>query len=150
MAQVTDRRSAGPYQQALVSIFRTADAVRRALAAVVEPHGVTGQQYNVLRILRGARPDPLPVMEIAERMMEQTPGITRLLDRLETTGLISRARCAGDRRQVHCSITDAGLALLEALDEPVEAADEALLGVLDARELARLVEYLERVRLHTE
>src|SRR5690606_27527328 len=115
---------------------------------VLEPHGLTGQQYNVLRILRGARPDPLPVMEIADRMMEQTPGITRLLDRLEAKALVSRVRCLEDRRQVHCSITEAGLALLEALDEPVKAADEALLGVLDRSELERLIDALERVRTH--
>ncbi len=142
------RGSVGPHQRALTSLFRTTDAVRRALAQVLEPHGLTGQQYNVLRILRGARPDPLPVMEIADRMMEQTPGITRLLDRLEAKGLVSRVRCLEDRRQVHCSITEAGLALLEALDEPVKAADEALLGVLDRAELERLIDALERVRTH--
>ncbi len=115
------RTAPGLHQQALVSLFRTTDAVRRALAAVLEPHGLTGQQYNVLRILRGAHPDPLPVMEVAERMMEQTPGITRLLDRLEAKGLVVRVRCREDRRQVHCSVTEAGLALLAGLDEPVPA-----------------------------
>ncbi|HEX6308310.1 MAG TPA: MarR family transcriptional regulator [Longimicrobiales bacterium] len=135
-----------PRQQALVAIFRTADAMRRALATLLEPHGLTGQQYNVLRILRGARPEALPTMEIAERMMEQTPGITRLLDRLDEKGLVMRERCQDDRRQVLCTITPAALSLLEALDRPVSEADEALLGALDDAEVRQLIGLLDRIR----
>src|SRR5690606_1593325 len=122
MSTVTTSRtlSIPRYQQALVAVFRTADAVRRALTQVLEPHGLTMQQYNVLRILRGARPDPLPTMDIAERMMDRTPGITRLLDRLEAKGLVRRERCQDDRRQVLCTITPVGLELLGWLDERSE------------------------------
>lgn len=140
------RPAPGVHQQAFGAVFRTADALRRALAQVLEPQGLTGQQYNVLRILRGARQDPLPTMEIAARMMEQTPGITRLLDRLEAKGLVGRQQSAGDRRQVLCSITAHGLQILATLDEPVDRLDEALLGVLSGSELRELVGYLERIR----
>lgn len=139
-------RSIPHYQQALVAVFRTADALRRALTQVLEPHGLTMQQYNVLRILRGARPDPLPTMDIAERMMDRTPGITRLLDRLEAKGLVRRERCQDDRRQVLCTITPVGLELLAGLDEAVDRADEALLAPLDEREMRELIGYLERIQ----
>ena len=76
-------------------LVRTADLVRRVLDAVVEPHGITLQQYNVLRILRGAGAEGLPTLEIGERMIEQAPGVTRLLDRLEAKGLVRRQRCRG-------------------------------------------------------
>ena len=107
-----------PAQEGLISIVRTSDQLRRVLERVIEVQGITGQQFNVLRILRGAAPDPLPVLEIGERMIEEAPGITRLLDRLEAKGLVTRARCLKDRRQVHCRITPEGLDLLKLLDAP--------------------------------
>jgi DNA-binding MarR family transcriptional regulator len=72
-----------PAQEGLIAIVRTSDQLRRVLERVIDVQGITGQQFNVLRILRGAAPDPLPVLEIGERMIEEAPGITRLLDRLE-------------------------------------------------------------------
>jgi MarR family transcriptional regulator, organic hydroperoxide resistance regulator len=133
-------------QEALVALLRTVDLLKRTVAQVVEPHGLTLQQYNVLRILRGARGDDLPTLEIAERMVEQAPGITRLLDRLEAKGLVSRARCVHDRRQVLCRITPAGLKLLTALDAPMDRADQSALRVLGARELDALIAVLDRIR----
>lgn len=133
-------------QQATLGILRTADRVRRRLGGVVEPFGVTLQQYNVLRILRGARGEPLPTLEIGERMIEEAPGVTRLLDRLEGKGLVRRARCPEDRRMVHCWITDEGLALLARMDPAVEQADRVAVGALDAEEQALLTHLLDRVR----
>ncbi|HEX9935520.1 MAG TPA: MarR family transcriptional regulator [Longimicrobium sp.] len=135
-----------PAQEATVSILRTADVVRRRLVEVVEPHGVTLQQYNVLRILRGAHPDPLPTLEIGERLIERMPGITRLLDRLEEKGLVRRERCSDDRRLVHCWITPAGLELLAAMDEGMDRADDEAVAELDAGEKTALTALLDRVR----
>src|SRR5438128_7791686 len=100
-------------QEAVVALMRTADLVRRHATALLEPHGLTLQQYNVLRILRGAGADGLPTLEIADRMIEQTPGITRLLDRLEAKELVRRQRCPKDRRQHLCWITPKALAILQ-------------------------------------
>ena len=132
--------------EALVGLLRTTDRVRRTLAGVVEPRGLTLQQYNVLRILRGARPAGLPTLEIAARMVEHAPGITRLLDRLEAKTLVRRQRHDDDRRQVMCRITPAGLRLLAGLDSGLQRAEESTLGMLSRRDLRRLIALLDRIR----
>jgi DNA-binding MarR family transcriptional regulator len=134
-------------QEAVIAIVRTADVLKRRFR-MVESFGVTGQQYNVLRILRGARPEPLPTMEIAKRMIEKTPGITGLLDRLEEKGLVTRVRDADDRRCSRCSITQKGLDLLAEMDAPVTKAEEEALSVLDAADVNRLIDILEAVRAY--
>jgi DNA-binding MarR family transcriptional regulator len=116
------------------------------VSAVVEPHGITLQQYNVLRILRGAGERGLPTLEIADRMVEQTPGITRLIDRLETKKLVVRERCKTDRRQVFCRITAGGLALLARIDVPLRDAEDLALSPLTGRQLAHLNNLLDLVR----
>jgi DNA-binding MarR family transcriptional regulator len=136
-------------QEAAVSLLRTADVLRRLIGAVVEPNGITSQQYNVLRILRGAGERGLPTLEIADRMIESTPGITRLIDRLETKKLVARERCLTDRRQVFCRITTPGLSLLAALDAPILQATNTALGILKKTELASLIDLLDRTREHS-
>ena len=135
-----------PAQEAVVSILRTADVLRRRFGALVEEQGITLQEYNVLRILRGARGEPLPTLEIRERMIERTPGITRFVTRLEERGLIHRERCTEDRRKVHCTITDEGLALLERLDAPMDEADDTLARDVTDEELEALSDVLARIR----
>jgi MarR family transcriptional regulator, organic hydroperoxide resistance regulator len=142
VAADSDGRAA---QQAVVAILRAADAVRRRMAEALDPHGITGQQYNVLRILRGAHPEPLPTLEIGERLMERNPGITRLLERLEQKGLVRRERGDTDRRLVRCHVTSAGLALLADLDEPIARANEQVFAGFDVaavRDVSRLLERL--------
>lgn len=140
------RPFASKTQEAAIALMRTADMVRRAVATLVEPHGITPQQYNVLRILRGAGERGLPTLEIAERMIEQTPGITRLIDRLETKKLVLRERCATDRRQVFCRITAAGLSMLGRLDTPLQSRERETLAALTEKELAELIALLDRAR----
>lgn len=147
--QATGQRASapiGPRQNTVMSLIRTADDLRRYFTVLYAPHDITPQQYNVLRILRGADPTPLPTMEIAERMVEKTPGITRLLDRLERKGLIARERLPEDRRQVLVSITEAGLELVASLDEPVREATSAVLWELGNGEVAALDDTLARIR----
>ena len=133
-------------QEGAIGLIRTADVVRRGLAAVVEPHGLTLQQYNVLRILRGIGPEGLPTLEIADRMVESSPGITRLLDRLEEKKLVGRVHCPKDRRRVLCSVTPDGLRLLATLDEPVRRADEKSLGTLSRPDVETLIRLLDTIR----
>ena len=133
-----------------IGLLRTADLFHRAITRVVEPLGITAQQYNVLRILRGAGSDGLPTLDIADRMVEQSPGITRLLDRLEGKKLVRRERCAHDRRQVLCYVTPAGRELLDRLEEPVQELDERLLGGVSGGDLNRLIRILDAVRASLE
>ncbi len=133
-------------QEALLGLMRTATLLRQRVAATVEPHGVTPQQYNVLRILRGAGEEALPTLEIAERLIEPSPGVTRLIDRLEAQGLVSRRRCPEDRRQVLCRITDEGLALLSSMSADVDAMEATALDVLEPDEVDRLIGLLDRIR----
>jgi DNA-binding MarR family transcriptional regulator len=133
-------------QEAAVALLHTADLVRRSVGAVVEPHGITVQQYNVLRILRGAGAAGLPTLDIAERMVEQTPGITRLVDRLETKKLVTRKRCKTDRRQVFCCITERGLALLTRIDEPLRETEDEALARLSSKQLGQLIALLDKAR----
>jgi len=135
-------------QEAYLALLRTADDSKRYIARVLEPAGVTLQQYNVLRILRGAGKDGIPTLTVAERMLERTPGVTRLIDRMERKGWVSRSRCTEDRRRVWCKITPSGLSLLESLDQPVNDVDDVFDAVLDEHELDALIGYLDRIRAH--
>lgn len=132
--------------EATVNLMRTADTILRGLASALKPHAISPEQYNVLRILRGAGLSGLPCGEIIARMITRDPDMTRLLDRLESRGLISRARDTRDRRVVNTRITPAGLRLLAGLDRPLEDENKRLMGHLSPLRLRRLVELLEAVR----
>src|SRR4051812_27911300 len=135
-----------PAHEALLSVLRTAAVVQRITAQVVEPSGITVQQYNVLRILRGAGEAGLPTLAIRDRMVEEAAGITRLLDKLESAGHVVRERSTPDRRQVLCHITPKGVALLETLDAPMDVANQRSGSMLDDAERQQVVELLGAVR----
>ena len=129
-----------------VSILRTAALIERHFAQVVARSGITVQQYNVLRILRGAGTDGLPTLVIRDRMIHAAPGITRLLDKLEKAGLARRDRSSPDRRQVFCHITPRGLEVLTDLEEEMRRADDYAVGNLTEDEQGELIKLLEGVR----
>lgn len=133
-------------QTAFVTLLSTADSVRGLFETVCAPCEITGQQYNVLRILRGAEPEGLPTLTIAERMIERAPGITRMIDRLEAKGLVNREVPPNDRRFVYCRISEKGLALLQLLDEPVAEANTQLFCGLSKAELEQLTGLLVKLR----
>jgi DNA-binding MarR family transcriptional regulator len=139
------RRMAHPEEAAFLDLLRTTDLLSRGLMEVLKSAELSPTQYNVLRILRGA-PEGLPCGEIAARMITRDPDITRLLDRMEKRGLISRCRETKDRRMVMGRITPAGLDLLGRLDEPVQAAHRRQLGHLGRNRLRALAELLEASR----
>lgn len=129
-----------------VSVLRTAALIERRYAQAVARTGLTVQQYNVLRILRGAGHEGMPTLVIRDRMIHEAPGITRLLDKLERAGLARRERSAPDRRQVLCYITETGLATLAELDELMQTADESSVAELSDAEQHQLIKLLEMVR----
>lgn len=134
------------YQEAALAVLKTADVLRRDLAARLEAHEVTPQQYNVLRILRGAGQEGLATLAIGERLIEEMPGMTRLLDRLEAKGLVRRERCERDRRQVLCYLTPEGAQVMGTLDGAVEGTEAEMAARLSEGEAERLVELLEKLR----
>lgn len=136
--------------EALLAVLRTADVIRRRIAETVEPFGITPQQYNVLRILRGAGCEGLPTLDIAERMIEQTPGITRMIDRLESKKLVSRERGCNDRRQVVCRITKQGVDLLAMLDLPLRTGMASFVGKATEAGLTDLIHVLDQIRAHPD
>ena len=128
------------------TLLSTADKIRGAFETVCVPFDITGQQYNVLRILRGAEPDGLPTLTIAERVIEKTPGITRMIDRLEAKGLVARELRPHDRRCVYCRVTKKGLKLLKLLDGPVTDFNRNAFDALSDGEIEKLVALLLKIR----
>ena len=133
-------------QEAYLSLLRTADALQSQVEARLKEFGLTGTQYNALRILRGAGPEGLPCREIGERMITHDPDITRLLNRLEDRGYVSRTRAKDDRRVVYGRITAGGLKLLREMDGPVEKYGREILRHVGQEKLKQLIELLELVR----
>ncbi len=128
-------------ESAFLDLLRTTDMLSRGLVTVLKAEDLSSTQYNVLRILRGA-PEGLPCGEIANRMITRDPDVTRLLDRLEKRGLISRCRETKDRRTVKVRIAPQGLQVLARLDETVQSAHRQQLGHLGRARLQELTELL--------
>jgi DNA-binding MarR family transcriptional regulator len=141
------RPFASPAEEAVVALMRTAAMVRRAIAQRVERYGISPAQYNVLRILRGAGEAGLPTLAVRDRLIEEAPGITRLIDKLEEGGYVRRDRAGRDRRMVHCCITQAGLDLLLAMDTLVrETTGLVSAGLPDDADQRALIDLLANVR----
>lgn len=136
-------------EEAYLHLVRTTDVLSREVAAVLKPQRLSEAQYNVLRILRGAGSEGHACSEIGNRLVTRDPDVTRLLDRLESRGLIARSREHADRRVVTTRITAAGLAVLDQLDGPVRASVERLLTHLGPRRLGQLIGLLEQAREST-
>lgn len=133
-------------QEAFLNLARTTDQIEQAIDHVLKPFGISHTQYNVLRILRGAGKAGIPCGEIAARMVSHDPDITRLLDRMEKRGLVTRSRQTKDRRVVLVCTTAEGLKLIKAVDRPLNAALQAQLGHAGKAALNNLVELLELIR----
>jgi DNA-binding MarR family transcriptional regulator len=133
-------------EEAYLSILRSAEALSWAVTELLKGADLTPTQYNALRILRGAGEEGASCSEVGERMVTKDSDITRLLDRLERRGLITRERGIEDRRRITTRITDDGLSLLAELDEPVIELQRRQLGHLGAKRLSALIELLNATR----
>jgi DNA-binding MarR family transcriptional regulator len=137
-------------EEAFLNLLRTADALSRGEAAVLKTANLSPNQYNALRILRGAGADGVTCSEIGGRLIERDPDVTRLIDKLEERGLMQRRRDARDRRVYRNAITPAGLELLASLDEPMGAVHRKQMGHLSQEKLATLISLLEEARSRAE
>ena|ERR1700681_4536072 len=137
-------------EQVFVSLIRTADALTRKAEALLKPAGLSGTQYNILRILRGAGEGGLACGEIGDRLISRDPDLTRLLDRMESRELIARSRELKDRRVVKTRITAEGQRILRDLDEPVQNLHRKQLLRLSEKQLRQLLLLLEQARAQVE
>ncbi|MDT7806759.1 MAG: hypothetical protein QOJ70_572 [Acidobacteriota bacterium] len=135
-----------PEEEIYLSIMRTAEALSWGVAEILKDVELTLTQYNVLRILRGAGVEGATCGQISERMVTKDSDITRLLERLDTRGLITRARDGNDRRFITVRITKEGLRLLASLDEPVVECHKRQIGHLGRERLATLGRLLDVTR----
>ena len=133
-------------QEAYLNLLRTTAVLTDAFELVLKPVGITPQQFNVLRILRGAEPEGLCRNELRDRMLSRMPDMTRLLDRMEEAGLVIRERGDRDRRLVRTHITPRGLEILAALDDKVAAEHARSLGHLTEEQLRTMVALLTLAR----
>ena len=130
-------------ERTALKLMRVHEQLAGSRATLFKAHGLSAPQYNVLRILRGAVGTDLSCHEVGARMLKRVPDVTRLLDRLETRGLLTRWRCAEDRRVVRTRITAAGLQLLAAIDPPLRDRIGREFAAFDAADLQRLDELLD-------
>ena len=139
----------GPFdsveQEATLAILRTSDLLANRFARLLREHDLTPTQYNVLRILRGEG-KPLPCLEVASRMIQVAPAITRVVDQLLALGLITKTQSENDRRIFEIDITPAGGRLLKKLDTPILELHSTLLATVSQSDLSTLIRILETVR----
>ena len=143
--RVEQRRFPSVAAEALVSLVAAAEHFTQAGDALCARHGITGDQMNVLRILRGAHPQGHPRYEVGRRLLRRSPDVTRLLDRLERHGLVERARSGDDARLSVARITKAGLKLLATIDPELNELMQSVtrpLSQAQLRQLARLCDAL--------
>lgn len=133
-------------QEAFLSLWRTYDRLRALEEEFFRGWELTGQQYNVLRLLEAHREGPLGTLEVANRLVSRAPDITRMLDKLEQRGLVDRVRSDSDRRAVLVSLTTAGRKLLDQIRDPLRECHERQLGHLSPKVLEQLIELMRQVR----
>lgn len=134
-------------EQLVINLMRTTRAIEESwIQYLKRSEGISQSQYNILRILRGARPKAVKISDIAERMITRDPDVTRLVDRLIKQGLVRRERDTEDRRVVLVEITGPGLAMLARLDGPAGAYTEGAMAGLKQRQLKALDTLLNEIR----
>jgi DNA-binding MarR family transcriptional regulator len=142
----TSRRFDSLEQEVFLNLWRTYDRLRAFEDDLFGQHDLTPQQYNALRLLRGAHPEKIHTLDLAGRLVSRAPDITRLLDKLEERGLIARDRPPDNRRVVRIGITEAGLVLVGKLHDSLQACHARQLGHLSRKQLADLATLLHAAR----
>jgi len=143
----SSRPSVSLENRIFVALLQTADTLGQEAEQLLKAAGIPNAQYNVLRILRGAEPEGLACRAIGDRMISHDPDITRLLDRMEKRGLITRERQTDDRRVVKTRITPQGLSLLKTLDQPIHDLHKRQFRHISTARLKTLFDLLEEVRV---
>lgn len=137
---------AEPRSMALLNLLFSANKLRQDDVARLAPYGISPQQYNILRILRGARPERMQMNAVKQRMLDRAPNATRLADKLIAKGLVVRERSSSDRRVIHMSIGQAGLDLLEQIETRTGSVLENWAHRLSEEEAKDLNALLDKLR----
>lgn len=135
-----------PYHRVMVNLIYTSNWIADNQSKLLKPFGLTLQQYNVLRILRGQFPSPVKVSDITERMLDKMSNASRLVDKLLLKELVLRTECPTDRRAVDVVITDAGMALLVKIDALLIGWENGQRTKLTEDEAVRLSHLLDQMR----
>lgn len=143
--EIVQSKFKSPLQKAVVNILFTSSWFHSRQAKVLKPFGVTSQQYNILRILRGQHPNPATITLLTERMLDKMSNASRLVEKLLAKGLVERSVCPSDRRQAHVVINEAGLALLKKMEEVMDNSEKGI-GQLTDQELETLSHLLDKLR----
>ncbi|MDY3554153.1 MarR family transcriptional regulator [Gemmata sp. JC717] len=144
------RRFDSPEQEAFLGLWRTFDRLRALEDELFARYELTPQQYNALRLLRATQPGTLRTLDLAARLVSRAPDVTRMLDKLAEHKLVDRQRSEANRREVHVSITPAGVALLDELHAPLRECHARQLGHLSREQLRDLTALLRAARLPHE
>ena len=134
-----------PYNKALVNLLYTNSYIITKQGKLFKPHGLSPEQYNVLRILRGQHPEPITVSSIQDRMLNKMSNASRLVEKLKLKDLVNRVECPSDRRQVDITITEKGLSTLDDLEGKIDKFNRDILN-LNETELNQLNELLDKLR----
>ncbi len=133
------------YNKAIVNIIFTANWLLSRHNKALKEFNISSQQFNILRILRGQYPKPASINLLTERMLDKMSNASRLVDKLQTKGLVERSTCPEDRRQVNVVISEKGLTLLKILDEKMKK-DEASFSFIEPKEYETLNKILDHIR----
>jgi len=142
---IVQRHFRSEFEKLAVNLQFTAALYRNHLRAALHPYGLSPEQFNILRILRGQHPTPASAKLVSERMLDKSSNVSRLVEKLRQKGYVTRGECGADRRQVDLLITEKGLDVLAALDENLEA-QPGMDRFVTKKEAKHLNELLDRLR----
>ena len=134
------------YYQAVYEIITTGHWITDEITKTLKEYGVTEPQFNVLRILRGAKGEPVAVGEILNKMVQRSSNITRIVDKLVVKNYVNRKECPTNRRKMDITITEEGINILKQLDIKVQAFHEPFVNKLDQKELSTLKSLIQKLK----
>jgi DNA-binding MarR family transcriptional regulator len=144
--EIQQSKFASEFQKAHVNILFTAAWLNQETSRVLKPYGISVQQFNILRILRGMNPKPATIKTLTERMIDKMSNASRLVDKLEQKGLVTRTECDKDRRRVDVSITQKGLELIDNASDSMEKQMHVKAGTLTTEMAVQLNDLLDQIR----
>jgi DNA-binding MarR family transcriptional regulator len=142
--EIKQSKFQNPYQKAVINLIYTAHWLEGEHQKFLSEFGITGQQFNILRILRGQHPKSISATEVKNRMLDRNSDVSRLLNRLEKKNLIHRKTCESDKRATDIFISEEGLGLLDLIANKQESLDHVL--KLNAEEAQNLSDLLDKGR----